>query len=58
MAFKRHTISHKCSKCGRTGTMTYEEEDQSGKTTRWVETSGSYRLGADGKPVCVCGELV
>ena len=55
MAYNRQTLFRTCSVCGGRGTTTYEEEDQTGATTRWVEATGSYRIDGDGKPVCKCG---
>jgi hypothetical protein len=41
--------------CGKSGTMTFEEEDQMGDTTRCVEVTGTFKIDPDGKPRCKCG---
>jgi len=52
MAYKKRTLSRTCHRCGNSGTMTYEEADQTGATTVWIEATGSYVIRDDGKPHC------
>jgi hypothetical protein len=55
MAPRTVTLPQTCHSCGKSGTMTCTEEDQMGPTTRWIEATGTYEIGADGKPHCKCG---
>lgn len=54
MADQITTLAKTCQACGGKGTATYKEEDQTGRTTQWIDASGSYFIGKDGKAHCKC----
>lgn len=56
MAYGRETITRTCEHCCGRGTMTREEDEQTGAMFRWIAATGCFEIDEHGTPVCHCGK--
>lgn len=53
--YRTNTLKRDCPSCGKLGTMTFEEDDQEGRSTRWIGADGTWTIDVEGAVICKCG---